>query len=131
VLCDLVETCLDFAAELGLTPHRPRLIPIEMVDRLLLPLLEDAIPPSLRRRFREYAELLLLFQSASAMESSLAELGFAARSRRPELAMAFRRTLEYWATRQGLLSMGCLSSSTSRAAELAGRELAVVGELVA
>jgi thioester reductase-like protein len=122
VLADLVDTCLDFAAELGLSPHKPRLIPIEMVDRLLLPLLEGAIPPVLRRRFREYAELLLLFQSATPMESSLAELGFAAESRRPALAKAFRRTLEYWATRQGLLPS---------ADELTGRELAAVGELVA
>src|SRR5262249_3296695 len=116
------ETCLDFATELGLSPHRPRLIPIEMVDRLLLPLLEDAIPPILRRRFREYAELLLLFQTDTPMESSLAELGFAAPSRRPALAMSFRRPLEEWATRQGL---------RPAADEFTGRELAAVGELVA
>jgi nucleoside-diphosphate-sugar epimerase len=122
VLRDLVETCLDFAAELGLSPDRPRLVPIEMVDRLLLPLLEGAIPPVLRRRFREYAELLLLFQSATPMESSLPELGFAVQTRRPALTLALRRTLEYWAARQGLLPA---------AGEFTGRELAPVGELVA
>jgi len=103
VLRDIVDTCVAFSARLELNAHRPRLIPVEAVDRLLLPLLEDALPPVLRRRLRDFAELLLLFQLPAAIPSSMAELGFAEEIRRPALAAAFERSLEYWARKNGLL----------------------------
>ncbi len=69
---EVVDTCLEFADQWGPRPHPPRLIPLESVHRLLLPLIEGpTFPESLRRRFQTYAELLLVFQRALPFESSL------------------------------------------------------------
>jgi nucleoside-diphosphate-sugar epimerase len=100
---DVVDTCVEFAGRLGQTPHRPRLVPIEAVDRLLLPLLEGAIPAHLRRRFSELAELMLYFQNPTRLPSSLPELGLQEQVTHAALIRTVARILEYWAVHKGLL----------------------------
>lgn len=102
LVADMIEVAVAIGHRLGIFPHRPRLIPIEAVDRLLLPLLAEAGSPVLRRRFRDFTELMLLFQSGTALPSSMAELGLGAQVTRPALMAAFSRSMEFWARRTGL-----------------------------
>lgn len=97
---DLVQVTLNVAATLGLKTHAPRLMPASAVGRLLLPLLDDVMSPSLRRQFRLQLDLLHLFQSSRPLPSSLQSLGIHV-SKDSQLD-AFRRSAEYWAFVNGL-----------------------------
>jgi nucleoside-diphosphate-sugar epimerase len=99
-LADLVEVTLDLAATLGVQTHSPRLMPASAVGRLLLPLLDDVMSPSLRRQFRLQLDLLQLFQSSGPLPSSLDDLGV--HVTRDSQLDAFRRSAEYWAFVNGL-----------------------------
>jgi nucleoside-diphosphate-sugar epimerase len=99
-LTDLVEATLDLAETLGVKTHIPRLMPASAVGRLLLPLLDDVMTPSLRRQFRMQLDLLHLFQSSGPLPSSLQDLGI--HVTRDSQLEAFRRSAEYWASMNGL-----------------------------
>ncbi|QOV39867.1 SDR family oxidoreductase [Streptomyces ferrugineus] len=96
---ELADTCAEFAVRCGLpTPHRPRLIPVEAVHRLLLPMLEGtALPESTRRRFQHYAELLLVFQRELPFDTSLGQPHCGARLSHADIRAALVRNLESWA----------------------------------
>ncbi len=113
---DVVRVSLDLGGRLGLDPPSPRFIPAEAVDRLLVPLLEDAISPELRRTFAELLESTWLFQLPRALPTSLAELGLAERATRARLRGALELSMAYWARRKGLLADG---ARRARAQELA------------
>jgi nucleoside-diphosphate-sugar epimerase len=99
LLREIADTCAEFAERSGLPrPTRPRLIPVEAVHRLLLPMLEGtAMPGSMRRRLRYYAELLLVFQSELPFDSSLGEPHCGVRPSHDDLREALFRNLESWA----------------------------------
>ena len=99
-LADLVQVTLDLAAALGVKTHIPRLMPASAVRRLLLPLLDDVMTPSLQRRFRLQLDLLRLFQGSGPLPSSLRDLGI--QVTRDSQLDAFRRSAEYWAFVNGL-----------------------------
>lgn len=99
-LDEMVSLTLDLAEQAGTRPQPPRMMPVESVDRLLLPLLEDVMPPGLRRQFSSFVELMLLFQSDTALPSSLGELGLAGEARHEALRLAFTRSAEYLVTRR-------------------------------
>ncbi|MGH3166225.1 MAG: SDR family oxidoreductase [Trebonia sp.] len=99
-VADLVQVTLDLAAALGVPAHSPRLMPASAVGRLLLPLLDDVMSPSLRRQFRLQLDLLHLFQSSGPLPSSLRDLGI--QVTRDSQLDAFRRSAEYWAFMKGL-----------------------------
>ncbi|WP_330286262.1 SDR family oxidoreductase [Streptomyces sp. NBC_00576] len=99
---EVIDTCLEFADLYGPRPHPPRLIPLESVHRLLLPLIEGpTFPESLRRRFHTYAELLLVFQRALPFESSLGTPHCGRPVSKDELRQALVRNLVAWAVRPG------------------------------
>ncbi|MFE3757746.1 SDR family oxidoreductase [Nocardia tengchongensis] len=100
---DLMEICHEVAAEAGLEQITPRYMPGEAVERLLLPLLEDSLPPKMRQMFREFLEFTWLFQTDDVFPSSLAELGFDAQVTRSALRSACRNSLQYWARKKGIL----------------------------
>lgn len=96
-LGEYVDLILRVAARTGHAPqHPPRMMPSEAVDRLLMPLMEDVVPPSLRRQFRGFIEMLLLFQVSSAMESSFEALGMADEVTHAALMAGFEKSIEYW-----------------------------------
>jgi nucleoside-diphosphate-sugar epimerase len=96
-LGEYVELILQVAERMGHAPqHPPRLMPAEVLDRLLLPLMEDAIPASLRQQFSGFIELLLLFQSSSAMESSFDALGMSDYVSHRALMAGFEKSVQYW-----------------------------------
>jgi uncharacterized protein YbjT (DUF2867 family) len=99
-VADLVQVTLDLAATLGVKTHSPRVMPASAVGRLLLPLLDDVMTPSLRRQFRLQLDLLHLFQSSGPLPSSLQNLGIHV-TRDSQLG-AYRRSAEYWAFTKGL-----------------------------
>jgi thioester reductase-like protein len=105
-LADMSGITMSVAQELGYDINRPRMIPTEAVDRLLLPLMEEVIPPSLRRQFHGFNQLMMLFQNASALPCSLAEIGPDLAMTRAGLQEAYRRGVEYLAVRQGLAPAG-------------------------
>jgi nucleoside-diphosphate-sugar epimerase len=99
---EVVDTCLEFAEGYGPRPHPPRLIPLESVHRLLLPLIEGpTFPESLRRRFHTYAELLLVFQRALPFESSLGSPHCGPALSKDALRQALVRNLTAWSTGRG------------------------------
>ena len=93
-LVQMVELTLDLAERDGARPHPPRMVPVEAVDRLLLPMLQDVLPVGIRRQFSAFAELMLLFQSRRALPSSLPALGLGAEVAHPELCRAFTLSAE-------------------------------------
>jgi nucleoside-diphosphate-sugar epimerase len=98
-LGQIVNVCMEFAARLGLHPHRPRLIASEAVDRLLIPLLDDAAKPDLVAQLHRFAGFLRPFQTPAVLASSLAALE--ERISAESLLDTLERNLEYWARRQG------------------------------
>jgi hypothetical protein len=101
---DIAHICLELGRRAGVAPHTPRFLAAEAVDRLLVPLMEDAISPQLRRLFGELLEMTWLFQSPGAMPTSLPELGFGAEVSRAALRTAFTRSMDFWAEATGLVS---------------------------
>ncbi|MBG0854180.1 SDR family oxidoreductase [Streptomyces spinoverrucosus] len=99
---EVVDVCLEFAEGYGPRPHPPRLIPLESVHRLLLPLIEGpSFPESLRRRFHTYAELLLVFQRALPFDSSLGAPHCGTTVSRDDLRQALVRNLAAWSAGPG------------------------------
>ncbi|MYS49220.1 ketoreductase, partial [Streptomyces sp. SID6013] len=98
-LSEIADTCAEFAVRHGLPrPLRPRLIPVEAVHRLLLPMLEGtSLPASVRRRFRHYAELLLVFQRELPFDTSLGTPHCGTRVTHADIRAALVRNLESWA----------------------------------
>ncbi|WRZ87646.1 SDR family oxidoreductase [Streptomyces sp. NBC_01007] len=95
-LGEYIDRILEVAARHGHTPAPPRLIAAEAVDRLLLPLMDDLLTPTLRSRFTGMLQLLQLFQSSSLMESSFDALGMSDDIAPDRLLDAFDKTVEYW-----------------------------------
>jgi nucleoside-diphosphate-sugar epimerase len=114
-LADLVQVMLDLAATLGVQTHAPRLMPASAVGRLLLPLLDDVLTPVQSRHFRLQLDLLRLFQSSGPLPSALHDLGIDVT--RDSQLDAFRRSVEYWASVNGLGG----ASRDHRAADRADR----------
>jgi hypothetical protein len=110
-VADLVDITVSVGEHLGHSVHRPRMIPAEAVDRLLIPLMEDVMPPVLRRRFGAFIQLMTLFQSEQALPSSLPDIGLDLTMSRHSLLAAFRRSVEYWTVRTGLAANTPLASS--------------------
>jgi nucleoside-diphosphate-sugar epimerase len=107
LLSEIADTCAEFAVRRGLPrPSRPRLIPVEAVHRLLLPMLEGtSLPASVRQRFQHYAELLLVFQRELPLDSSLGEPGCGTRPTHADIRAALFRNLDSWAEdRAGVLN---------------------------
>ncbi|MBZ6141727.1 SDR family oxidoreductase [Streptomyces olivaceus] len=105
-LREFADVCADVAVHHGLPrPQRPRLIPVEAVHRLLLPMLEGtALPASVRRRLEHYAELLLVFQRELPFDTSLGTPDCGTRLTRGDIRAALVRNAESWAEgRSGLL----------------------------
>lgn len=99
---EMIDLCVDMSARLGIHAFRPRFIPSEAVDRLLLPLMDDVLTDDLRAMFTEFLESLWLFQNPAPLPSSLAALGFGHRATREALYDATERSLRYWAQAKGL-----------------------------
>ncbi|MFV0137300.1 SDR family oxidoreductase [Streptomyces sp. HMX87] len=106
-LREFADVCADVAVRHGLPrPQRPRLIPVEAVHRLLLPMLEGtSLPASLRRRLEHYAELLLVFQRELPFDTSLGEPDCGTRVTHADIRAALDRNAERWAEEHsGLLA---------------------------
>ncbi|MFC7884518.1 SDR family oxidoreductase [Streptomyces sp. NPDC057376] len=106
-LREFADVCADVAVRHGLPrPQRPRLVPVDAVHRLLLPMLEGtSLPASLRRRLEYYAELLLVFQRELPFDTSLGEPDCGTRLTRTDIRAALVRNAECWTgDRAGLLS---------------------------
>jgi nucleoside-diphosphate-sugar epimerase len=100
---DLAELCEHVSRLASIGAARPRFMPVESVDRLLLPLLDDLISDQQRRMFLDFLESVWVFQSTEILPSDLIRLGFGDRATRAALAEATKRSLIYWAEAKGLL----------------------------
>ena len=101
-LGESLELCLREAAVRGLSPQRPRLLPREMVERLVLPAFGAGVPPALQRQMLEGVELMRLFGSEHRFPSRWpGELGAPAPTRH-ELTRAFEQSLRYLCDEYGL-----------------------------
>ncbi|WEO99871.1 SDR family oxidoreductase [Streptomyces sp. FXJ1.172] len=117
---EVVDVCLEFAERHGERPHPPRLIPLEAVHRLLLPLLEGpSFPESVRRRLQDYAELLLVFQRELPFESHLGTPHCGTAPTRAAIRSALERNVECWAAGRGGLRQLRRLQTASAPAELA------------
>jgi len=99
---ELRDLCLNLSRELELEVEPPRFIAGEAVDRLILPLLEDVLPAKAQETFRDYLELLWMFQVSDPLPTSMADLGFEAQLTRIALQEAQAKSLRYWAKTKGL-----------------------------
>jgi len=100
---DLAELCEHVSRLAWIGAVRPRFMPFDSVDRLLLPLLEDLIPAGQRQMFVDFLESAWVFQSGDVMPSDLDRLGFGDRATKDALTEALRRSLIYWAQVKKLL----------------------------
>jgi len=101
---DFWEVCQELSSELGIDVAPPRFVPSEAVDRLLLPLLEDALPPDAQPMFRDFLEFVWLFQAPDPLPTSMPELGFERQITRAALRAATAKSLRYWAETRGVTS---------------------------
>jgi nucleoside-diphosphate-sugar epimerase len=101
-LTEVLDLTLAFAERIGREVPRPRLMPPDSLERLLLPLLGDVLPPPLRRRFRAMADLVPLLHAGEPFPSSLADIDAGLAPTRARLTDAFTRSLEYWAAHTAL-----------------------------
>jgi nucleoside-diphosphate-sugar epimerase len=100
---DLVAGALRLGRAAGLDPTAPRFIAAEAVDRLLLPLLAEALSPELQGMFAELLEMTWLFQMPAALPTSMPELGLGAKMTRPRLLDTYDKSMRFWAQAKGLL----------------------------
>jgi len=100
---DFCELCQALSSELGIDVAPPRFLPSEAVDRLLLPLLEDALPADTQQMFRDFLEFLWMFQTPDPLPTSMPELGFERQMTRAALRTATAKSLRYWAETKGLI----------------------------
>jgi nucleoside-diphosphate-sugar epimerase len=112
-LRDLVDVTLAVAQQLDLRVSAPRLVGGEMVERLLLPLMEEVLPPLRRRQMRGFLDLMTLFQTESPIQSSLADIGPGYAPDRADLLQAFRRSVEFWALHHGLATVDDLQEAAA------------------
>lgn len=98
---EFCNLCLDLAAKLGLPAEGPRFIAGEAVDRLLIPLLEDVLPPEAQQAFRDYLELLWMFQTPEPLPTSLPDMGMGVEVSHEALTAATAKSLTYWARTKG------------------------------
>ncbi|CAM5470997.1 SDR family oxidoreductase [Streptomyces fumanus] len=120
-LREIADTCAEFAAQQGLPrPERPRLIPIEAVHRLLLPILAGtALPGPVHQRFRYYAELLLVFQRELPFDTSLGEPDCGTRPTRADIRAALARNLRSWAETRPVSRRRCRPAAGPTPTEVA------------
>lgn len=97
-----VDLSLAVAAERGLSPHPPRLLAREVVERLFLPALAAEAPPALRRQMYEGVELMRLFGSAQPLSSSWPGSPSATAVTNAELEAHARTSMRYWCDKRGL-----------------------------
>ncbi|MFF3940987.1 SDR family oxidoreductase [Streptomyces phaeofaciens] len=117
---EVVDVCLEFAERHGQRPHPPRLIALEAVHRLLLPLLEGpSFPASVRRRLQDYAELLLVFQRELPFASHLGAPHCGTAPTRAAIRSALVRNVECWAAGRGGLRQLRRPQSAQAPTELA------------
>jgi nucleoside-diphosphate-sugar epimerase len=90
-----IDICLDVAAERGMTPHRPRTLSREMVERLVLPAFGQTAPPALRRQMLEGMELMRLFGSEHVFPRHWPTMLGAPGPSAAELARAFEVSLHH------------------------------------
>lgn len=96
-----LDISVEVAAERGLAPQRPRLLPREMVERLVLPAFGDGAPPKLRRQMEEGVELMRL-HTEHRFPSSWPDAHLRPPASNAESQDHVRTSLRYWCDRQGL-----------------------------
>ncbi|WP_174566886.1 SDR family oxidoreductase [Nocardia crassostreae] len=99
---DFFELCERMSHELGIEVVAPRFLPGEAVERLVLPLLEEALPLAAQQMLRDLLEFCWLFQTPEPLPSSMTELGFTDAITHTALRDATWKTLRYWATAKNL-----------------------------
>jgi nucleoside-diphosphate-sugar epimerase len=90
-----IDLCLAEAAERGLTPPRPRTLPREMVERLVLPAFGEQVPSQLRRQLLEGVELMRLFGSEHVFPRRWPTGRGVACPSRSQLVHCFQRSLRH------------------------------------
>lgn len=101
-LGDSLDLCLNEAQARGLAPDRPRLLPRDMIERLVLPAFGDGVPPALRRQMLEGIELMRLFGSEHRFPSRWPTEHGAPAPTRDELDGAFDQSLRYLCDQAGM-----------------------------
>lgn len=97
-----IDLCLGVAAERGLAPHRPRALPREMVERLVLPAFGQTAPPALRRQMAEGLELMRLFGSEHRFPSRWPTMFGTPAATQDELIRCFEASVHHLCDVQGL-----------------------------
>jgi thioester reductase-like protein len=100
---DFLELCEELSSDLGIDVAPPRFLPSEAVDRLVLPLLEDALPADTQQMFRDFLEFLWMFQTPDPLPTSIPELGFERHITRAAMRTATAKSLRYWAETRGVI----------------------------
>lgn len=93
----LMDRTLRWAAGMGLSIHRPRMVDSDFVERLMLPVFLTELPEKGQRQFHQMLQLVRLFEPEDAFPSSVGEVG--------DLPEAFLRSMRYWAERKGLVGV--------------------------
>jgi nucleoside-diphosphate-sugar epimerase len=102
---EAMDLCLEVARERGREVPAPRLVPPDMVDRLLRPVFLEQLPASMRWRFEAMLDMVDLIATDEPFPSSLRESGrLLDIGDTPRWHDTVRRSLEYWADRKGLLA---------------------------
>ncbi|KAA2250946.1 NAD-dependent epimerase/dehydratase family protein [Solihabitans fulvus] len=101
-LGEMVDVCQELAERSGKPVHRPRMIPTEAVNRLLMPLLDEIIPPRQRVRFEQFIQLMLLFQNEAVLPTTMEEIRPGLSIDHGPLFESYRVSMEYWCERNGV-----------------------------
>jgi len=101
----MLDLTLEFCEYLGLDVCRPRLVPPEMVDRLIRPVFIDPLPARQRRQFDDLMCMAALFAGADPFPTSLGgTLGESVALPSPEwFESAFLASVCYLAHAQGIV----------------------------
>jgi nucleoside-diphosphate-sugar epimerase len=102
---EFLDLALELAERLGLEASRPRLMPPDVIDRLIRPVFIDHLPQTMQQMFDDMLAMTTLLGHAGLLPSSLelieehfdTEVLFDPRS-------ALEHSLLYWAEQKGLLA---------------------------
>jgi nucleoside-diphosphate-sugar epimerase len=97
---DLMRIGTAYLGRIGSDIPPPRVVPPDMVDRLIRPVFLPALPARLQRRFEQLMQLEPLFFTELVFESSLAEIERTTGPIDLKLETGYLAAVDYWRSQQ-------------------------------
>lgn len=102
----MIDILVAEAARLGIHTTPPRLVPPDIVDRLVRPVFIQQLPKGMRRRFDDMLAMTALFTGADTFPDTVTDIPGCRALTATELASSFRNFVCHLAAAKGMVAAG-------------------------